>query len=79
MLSNKDVIARLDKLTEIVESMQSSRVIAIEEELAKLHDWHTASDAKSSNTSNTMTWFWRIAPWIIGMAVMAGEFKYLTK
>lgn len=79
MLSNKEVITRLDKLIELGEAMQSSKVAAIEMELKELHDWHTTSTAKSDNTSNTMTWMWRLGPMVIAMVFMFAEFKYLTK
>lgn len=79
VLSTKDVITRLDKLIELGEAMQSSKVAAIEKELSSLHDWRIERRTKAEDTSTAMTWMWRLGPMVIAMVFMFAEFKYLTK
>lgn len=76
---NKEILLRMDRLIEIGESMQSSKVEAMEDKLAELHDWHTKSEAKTENTSDTMKWIWRLGPMLVAMTVMFAELKYLAK
>lgn len=79
MLSTKEIIVRLDRLIDIGESMHSSKLESIERELDSLHDWRIERKSKTENTSNTMTWMWRLGPMLIAMVFMFAEFKYLTK
>lgn len=78
-MSAKEIITRLDRLIELGESMQSSKVEAIEKELSSLHDWRIARTTKSEDTSTVMTWMWRLGPMLIAIVFIIAEFKYLTK
>jgi len=77
VLSTKDITTRLDRLIEIGESMNNSKMDSLEKEMRSIHDWRIKRESSVQSTSDTMTWFWRFAPWIVGMIFMAAEFKYL--
>ncbi len=74
-VKEREVLERLDRIIELLEIMTNDESKSIKEELKKLHDWQTMSQAIEGSKSKVLQLFSWFGPWIIAIAYVLFEHK----
>lgn len=76
MTKEMEVITRLDRVIELLETMSGDEAKAIKGELKELHDWRLTCTAKKNSNNRMIDMVRFFGPWLFALLFVLFEHKF---
>ncbi len=76
-MKETEVVTRLDRIIELIETMGSEQLKKMREEVTELHDWRITTTAIKNTKTNLLSVLRWGGPWVVAFLFVLFEHKFM--